>query len=218
MGAFIDLTGKKFGKLTVLGRIPEEREPGTHIRVKWLCACDCGTNKIAVGTDLKSGHTSSCGCAHREQLAKRNTTHGLGKPSSYTVWAAMIGRCTNPNLRSFKDYGGRGIKVCERWRKFENFHVDMGERPRDTSIERIDNDGDYEPLNCRWATDMEQARNTRRTINLTHNGRTMCLVDWAKEVGIDWSTVYARIVRLGWSTSDALTVPVDTRLGPRRKK
>lgn len=139
--------------------------------------------------------------------------HGFGNTPTYRSWAGMIQRCTNFSDPRYKDYGGRGILVCNRWRSFQNFFKDMGNRPEGTTLDRIDNNGNYEPENCRWATPKEQSRNTSFNHLITHNGKTQSLVSWADETGINQRTLYARISRLGWSIEKALTVPTAKKRG-----
>jgi hypothetical protein len=163
---------------------------------------------------LRRGATQSCGCLHleraKEHIAARNQTHGLSHTPEYEIWCGIIKRCCNPKNRSWKNYGGRGIKVCARWREsFGSFLADMGPRPSTThSIERKDNDGDYEPENCVWATPAEQARNTRRTLTITHENVTQSLADWALAKGMKQETLYKRLYIMNWTVADALTIPV----------
>jgi len=166
LGRAKDLTGMRFGKLLVLN-LAEKSKNGT---AKWLCRCDCGTEKVLFSTVLNRGQTS-CGCEAREAASIAHMKHGLTATSTYLSWKSMIGRCTNPNNPDYPAYGGRGIKVCERWLDFVNFHADMGWRPDGKTLDRYpDNDGNYEPGNCKWSTPKEQANNRRKPVRATHRG------------------------------------------------
>jgi hypothetical protein len=197
-----DLTGKRFGRLLVL-RIADKFN--SHWR--WLCKCDCGAQKAIDGYSLQRGATISCGCRMRETIAERiqaNTKHGQsanGGTRTFHSWQHMQARCDRPTNPAYKDYGGRGISVCPRWRDFRNFLADMGECPPRKSIDRFpDNNGNYEPVNCRWATPREQSynrrprsRENRTAILYNYDGMSLSLRKWSQLTGILPGTIRWRI-------------------------
>lgn len=153
--------GDKFDRLTI---IEEVQNPNSKNVRFFLCSCSCGNTKIVGLSHLNHGHTKSCGCYKKDVVRDRSETHGLSKHSLYKTWVSMKERCLNPNHKFYKNYGGRGIKVCDRWiNSFPNFLLDMGDRPNGFTLDRINNDGNYEPSNCRWATKIEQINNRRNT-------------------------------------------------------
>lgn len=189
-----DLTGRRFGRLTVLGQAGKTKWGDS----KWLCRCDCGNERVVSGGHLKSGHTQSCGCYAREEASRRAIVHGItsgGKPRTFTIWNGMKARCLNPKSVSFANYGGRGIGICDEWLSFENFHnwaVSNGYEDG-LQIDRIDNDGDYCPQNCRWVSRKYNNTNKRNTNLITICGKTQCATDWIRELGISKATFYRHL-------------------------
>ncbi len=209
----LNLVGKKFGRLTVLARAPA-RKTGMQ-----LCQCKCG-KKVEVSTGgLRNGNTVSCGCRRREHWNSFSRTHGQTRSPSWWSWQSMITRCTIPKTVGWKSYGGRGIRVCKRWRGkrgFENFLKDMGERPKNQTLDRKRVNGNYTPGNCRWATAFEQANNTRAVRRLKMDGENLTISEWAARTGIRGYTISARI-GIGWTVRRALTQPVDIRKTGKKK-
>ena len=210
MGRFIDITGQKFGRLMVIERIGTSKSGGNAL---WLCQCFCGQLVTIQAPDLKSGHTQSCGCLQKEVIARRSTIHGhnLNRKvsSTYGSWRSMKTRCFNPNDPAYNSYGGRGITVCERWKKsFKNFLEDMGESSIDLQIDRIDNNGNYNKSNCRWTTSKTNNRNRRNNRLITYKGETRCLSEWAEKYNINPNTLWMRLNQYNWSLEKALTTSV----------
>lgn len=201
MSKFIDLTGKKFG----LWRVVEYS--GNSL---WKCLCDCGTERIVKGFLLRGGRSNSCGCLRSDLISFRNTTHGKTKTSEYNIWRKMICRCTLVNDPNYKNYGARGIKVCDRWRDFTNFLEDVGLRPSDShSLEREDNNKGYSPDNCRWATKIVQANNRRTNRLITAFGETKTITEWTRDKScfVGTQTINFRISKLGWEPEIAISTP-----------
>ena len=192
------LLGERFGRLLVLRYVGVNK----HRQRMWQCLCDCGTVAVVRGLTLRSGSTASCGCYRRICAV----THGRSRNGTpeYRIWAAMLGRCKSDGHRN---YGGRGIRVCKRWESFENFYADMGPRPSPKhSLDRENNDGDYTPENCRWATKKEQDRNRRTNRLITYGGETKPLVSWAEKIGIHPAALSWRLDH-GWELEDVMTTP-----------
>lgn len=197
-----DYTGQRFGRLTAVSFVERDPKWNDH---KWEFRCDCGGVYVTGIKQARGGHTASCGCLFRDVMAERNTTHGLTKTnrSEYRSWKDMRARCLTPTDTDYRDYGGRGISVCSRWDDFAAFLEDMGPRPRGTTIDRIDVNGNYEPSNCRWASAHVQANNKRNNRLLEMNGVTKTLQEWCRQFGLEHSKVRYRLSR-GWSLDDAL--------------
>jgi hypothetical protein len=202
MSVVKDLSGQKFGCSLVQSYVSKSSPSGKQGR--WSCLNDCGKIQLKATCDLKK-HT--CACGKKNAISKSRTTHGMSSSSEHNSWVGMKTRCTNPNNDRWKFYGGRGIKVCERWfNSFANFMADMGPKPSPVhSLDRYpDRDGDYEPANCRWATPLEQVRNRSCTRIFTFNGETLSAAEWGRRLGGTAMLVTHRLSR-GWSYETAFT-------------
>jgi hypothetical protein len=220
----IDMTGKVFGKLTVLNYSSTVKS-----RAIWVALCECGTTKTYVGANLRNGNTKSCGCVGREKasiyLKQLKTTHGRTDSGAWNSWRSMHDRCLRPLHKSFYRYGS--IKICDRWlNNFIAFFDDMGERPIGTTLDRIDNELNYSPDNCKWSSFKDQARNRRNSKKLTHNGETKTVAEWSEVLGIHPSTISKRILKPHLSIDQILSIndlrnsgyPVQSRMVERGGK
>lgn len=197
----IDLAGKRFGRLDVLSRAGSDKSGNA----KWECRCDCGATRVVYSQSLRSGATLSCGCLNKE-INSASAKHGMAGTREYKAWAGMVQRCTNPKNAKWPRYGGRGITVCERWLSFENFRADMGARPEGMTIDRKNNGGNYEPGNCRWATQKQQGNNRGNNRHVVVGGRTMTVSEAARSAGLNLSTLRGRL-RSGWPIERATAQP-----------
>lgn len=197
MPSKLNLAGQRFGRLVAIGQAEKHTTPGGHEFTRWFCRCDCGAIVTCFTNALRSRHAQSCGCLKNELSSARSRTHGMHGTKVYAAWSTMIRRCEDPNAEGYERYGGRGITVCERWHDFAAFYADMGPRPAGHSIERERNGGNYEPGNCRWATRMEQMKNTRSNVHITHEGETLILAEWARRFNTDGATIKRRLAATG---------------------
>ena len=216
MSARFDLAGQRFGRWEVLRLADPVKR-----RTMWLCRCDCGTYGTVCMNSLRRQISRSCGCMRLEltriRMKKLMTIHGQSRTLLYKIWAAMRRRCSNPRASNYKNYGGRGITVCKEWESFEVFAADMGPRPTSRhSLDRKHNDGNYEPGNVMWATQLEQRNNTRTNHLITLDGQTKTCAEWARERNLSYSTVRNRILRDGWDPSRALSVSPEKYRGRKR--
>ena len=220
MGIRVDLTGKKFGRLTCVAPNGKDK----FNRTIWHCVCDCGNECDVRGYRMTNGNTKSCGCLHREGLVRRNSIHSLslgpsGKVSRlYQIWLAMKKRCGNPNDSGYQRYGGRGIEICNEWKDYKKFHewsMDKGYSD-ELSIDRIDNNRGYEPENCRWVTNSIQQRNKRNNHLICFQGETKTLTEWSELAGMESSLLRYRL-KSGWSVENALLIPVKKQVRKGRK-
>ncbi len=208
---FKDISGERFGRLVVLGLSGKR-----GLMYNWYCNCDCGRVVKVSFSNLRGGGTRSCGCLSIEVKTKHGNASRRGWSGTYRTWKSMRTRCLSVNNPGYHNYGGRGIKICDRWLySFQNFLEDMGERPDGLSIERIDNNGHYCPQNCRWADKKEQANNTRLNYLIEHNGLTMNITQWAEHIGVKRHVIEGRI-RLGWPTAAVLKTPVARKTANKR--
>lgn len=203
---FVNLAGQRFERLTVLER---DCSDNTGRKAHWICRCDCGNYLIAPSHHLKSGAIKSCGCYSKDINKEIHTSHGMRHTRLYKCWCNTKERCFSINNKSYKDYGGRGITVCEEWQKFEPFYewaMANGYRD-DLTLDRIDANGNYEPSNCRWATKKEQGNNKRNNCCITYNGEMHTISEWADIVGMPRNALYLRLKR-GWDVKKALEHPL----------
>ena len=200
-----DLTGIRYGRLTVVKRVENSRSGSSQ----WLCRCDCGEERIHTAGTLNYGVVLSCGCLGKESRLRSNTIHGGSKTKLYRVWHSMKDRCTLESVSAFKHYGGRGISVCDEWKDYQVFHdwaMASGYK-EGLSLDRIDVNGNYEPSNCRWASKCVQANNTRSNRLICYNGVSHTMSEWSKILGIGYSTLAKRF-QDGWSIEKAFTTPI----------
>jgi hypothetical protein len=214
MPSFMNLVGRQFGRLTVL----ERDLSGKKQIVKYRCQCQCGKILSVDAGNLRSGHTTSCGCYRKEFLRITHTKHNSVKTRLYKIWANMLDRCRRPNSTFYKEYGGRGIKVCDEWRQFENFRDWALENGyNDTlTIDRIDVNRNYAPDNCRWATLLVQSRNKRNNLKITFCGETKTVSEWSEITKIPRQSI-ARRFKSGWNIDDVLK-KIDRRIQRRKEQ
>lgn len=213
MKKYEDLTGQKFGRLTVIQRTKNNK----YGNLMWLCQCECGKQKIVRGSHLKGKRIQSCGCLAfeiaKEKMIERNFVHGKKGTKIYAIWKAIKQRCFNPNNAMYHNYGGRGITICEEWKNnFQAFYDHVSKLPhfneKGYSLDRINNDGNYEPNNVKWSTAKEQANNTRTNVFITFKGETHTVAEWSEITGINNKVILERINILHWDVEKALTTPV----------
>lgn len=194
--------GAVYGRLAVMAELAQVEKPSGGYNRVFLCLCECGQKKAVRMQHLRSGRIKSCGCLHDET----HKTHAKSNTIEYRAWIGIKSRCLNKNSAAFQNYGARGISISDNWiNSFDAFYADMGDCPQGNSIDRIDNDGNYEKSNCRWATRHEQSRNTSRNIMITFKGATLPLVDWASKLNIPYYRLRNRIKVLGWPVDRAFS-------------
>jgi len=203
MGKPIDMTGHRYGRLQVIEMCGHNK----HNQRLWRCMCDCGKTAEVLGFLLRQQQTQSCGCLAKDAIASVNYLHGMAHTAIFKLHHSMMDRCYLKTSHAYKNYGGRGITVCERWHNFENFYTDMGAKPKGMTLERINNHGAYSPDNVRWASYKDQANNRRSNVVLEFAGKRQTMQQWCDELGFKIGTVWARLNR-GWSVDRALNEEV----------
>lgn len=210
MSKLIDLTGQRFGRLVVIKRNGSDG----NRNATWDCCCDCGNKTVVSGSELRRGRTKSCGCLVKELTSQINYKHGEAKTRLYYIWQGMKERTQAQNSKHYKNYGGRGITVCDEWQNdfvaFETWALSNGYSD-DLTIDRKDNNKGYSPHNCRWVNREVQGNNRRDNYLITHNKQTNTLSEWARIIGINKTTLINRINVYGWPIEKALTTPVKKR-------
>jgi len=194
------MVGERFNSLTVLKELKDRNKNG---HILYSCKCDCGNIKTILGASIRSGSTKSCGCL----VTKTNGKHLKEKSKIYKTWIGIKTRCFNKNSNIYKNYGGRGISMCETWKDFNVFYKDMGDVPNGMSIDRIDVNGDYKKSNCKWSNHKEQSRNKRNNNFITYKGTTKCLTEWCEELNMPLNTFSNRLKR-GWSIEKTIETKV----------
>lgn len=206
MTNFKDLTGQKFGRLTVIKRVENDKNGNSQ----WLCKCECGNEKIVRTNTLKRSESTSCGCLRNEKVKKANTKHGLNNSRIYHIWKGIKHRCNCRTSNGYKIYGGRGIKVCDEWIKdfkaFYDWSIENGYKDNLT-IDRIDNNGNYTPNNCRWVTSKKQANNRSNNHIIVYKNERHTLSEWANIYDIPSRLLRDRIIRSNWSFEKAISTP-----------
>ena len=191
-----DLIGFKFGSLIVL-KLGRKKGNGAW----WICQCNCGKQKEIRASDLVQGKINSCGCEHKQRIAKSITKHGMVNTKTYNSWLSMKSRCNKIN----EYYSCRGITYDKRWDSFENFYLDMGEAPENMTLDRVDVNGNYEKSNCRWSTKEQQANNTRANVFIEYNGKKKTIAQWSRELNMNYDKLRSRIIKYKWSLHRAFT-------------
>ena len=210
------MIGTRIHKLTVIAEHPEKY----RTMKRWICLCDCGNQTIVANSNLKNNHTKSCGCHKKEAAGTHSLTHGKTKTKEYRAWRSMKERCSLPSNIMWKNYGGRGIKICDRWiGSFECFLKDMGELPfKGAQLDRIDNNGNYEPSNCRWVTKFQNMLNKRNTVIVEYNGKSQTLKEWSIELNMNYNLLIRRLKGQKWTVEQTLSTPVEKHRNGRNKR
>lgn len=215
MSVVNDLTGQRFGRLTVI-----ERAENQNQRAMWKCKCDCGNETEVISANLVRGNTKSCGCLKSQVSKERLTIHGMVDTKLYKTWLGMKARCTNVNNKKYKNYGGRGISICPEWKKeFLNFYewsVKSGWNKK-LSIDRVNNDGNYEPSNCKWSTWKEQENNRSNNAWYEYKGETKTISQWSDIYGIPYKTIACRILKHKWDIEKSLLTPIRIQKSKTKK-